>query len=341
MAQDSAQHQRFVTRVHRRMVIVHTLEVLGVILLFTTLYLSLWFLVELWMGTQQTLGVRWTAIVVALFLSFGLIGALRQRPTRLHAARKADTQLNLDDLLSTVLVTPRDGAFADAVHAMADARCATLRPGDVILNRFGLRMWGGIGLSTALMLVLLVLSSNPVQTHATASRTAPRNSMADARRADANQRNASGSGPLPENLTPDHRVEADDPRGQQDATVTSPNNGRGQKGNDQRTDSTSGTTGGAGQSSDTSNPNPLRAHGTVANNQGSEGQAAGGTGASNAASGAQGASSSIAGQPARQRHAPAWASDNWPQSQQSAEQAVRSGQVPPAYQDLVRAYFAR
>jgi hypothetical protein len=47
------------------------------------------------------------------------------------------------------------------VIATADARCRTLAANDVILNRFGGRAWGGIGLAAALVLTLGLMSANP------------------------------------------------------------------------------------------------------------------------------------------------------------------------------------
>src|SRR5688500_4692940 len=116
MAQDSARHQRFVIAVHRRMVALRLLEAAGVGLLAAALAALPPLLLLMWRGHS---GLQILAILIPLGTLCGLIWAAKHRPTRLDAAQEADRQLNLADLLTTAAMTPRDGAFANAVHLMA------------------------------------------------------------------------------------------------------------------------------------------------------------------------------------------------------------------------------
>ncbi len=94
---------------------------------------------------------------------------LRNWPTHLVAAAQADRQLRLGELLSTAIqirlgrAAPAADVLCDAVLAMADERCRTLGPSDVLLRRWGARAWGGLGLSVALLLAAAMIPLRPLR----------------------------------------------------------------------------------------------------------------------------------------------------------------------------------
>ncbi|HEV7298961.1 MAG TPA: hypothetical protein VGN72_06305 [Tepidisphaeraceae bacterium] len=113
-------------------------------------------------------------VVGATLLAGALAGVVRgiaTRPTRFETACLADRQLNLHELLSTAM-TLRDHAepWAQGVVAQADRRARSLRANDLLLQRLGARAWGGIGIATAMTLVLAALASEPAAVVAVAGR---------------------------------------------------------------------------------------------------------------------------------------------------------------------------
>lgn len=320
------------------MVALRLLEAAGVGLLAAALAAVLPLLFLMWRGQP---GLAIVYILLPLGTVCGLAWAALRRPTHLDAAQEADRQLNLADLLTTAAMTPRDGGFGDAVHLMANATCARLRPRQVILNRLGMRTWGGVGLATALAMTLALLSANPLESLAKAQSDEQTRRIASARQPGQTSAMDPRSRQLPSHIASDHRPGSEDRNlddGNPGALSKNPN---GRKGADQQTTQTDGTTGGAGRSTDATPANPLDAQAASTDRRTGDGQAAGGVGVSSGARGAAGASSNLAGHSPRTAPAPPWTADSWNNSRQAAESAVRSGHVPPAYQDLVRAYFAR
>ena len=177
--------RKFIQAVRRRMMLVRVAETIGVCCavaaaVAVALIALLW-----WRGRS---GMP-AAAVLGLGVVCGSILGLARRPTLLAAAMEADRQLGLHDLLGTALLAcTQDGAMASgwrqAVAAMAQEHCRHLRPSQIVLRRLGARAWSGIGLSTALVLTLGLLTSQPMETRAAIDAVA--NSQAsDSQSADA------------------------------------------------------------------------------------------------------------------------------------------------------------
>jgi hypothetical protein len=122
-------------------------------------------------------------IPILALLSLGIIGGIicgfGTRPTELQTAAEADRQLNLHDLLATILTMNsanfpnsfRNADWLATVAAMGEIRCANLRPRDVIAHRLGLRAWSGMGLLSALVLVCSLLATGPGNSNAAVTTT--------------------------------------------------------------------------------------------------------------------------------------------------------------------------
>src|SRR5688500_16527219 len=153
--------ERFTKRLHRRYVLLRTLERVAICVLAACLAASALIPVLLWRGQSA-----WTLTVAAMGAGVlaGLVWALKDPPSDVDAATEADRQLGLADLLATALAV-RDSADSDpwagAVLATADVRCGTLSPSTVVLHRLGGRAWAGVGLAASLVITLASLSGSP------------------------------------------------------------------------------------------------------------------------------------------------------------------------------------
>src|SRR5688572_1071645 len=331
---------RFLRAVHRRWVAVHVAETMGIGVLGGCGLALLVLPIVLWRGEPAMPVVLVTTGVAALA---GMIAGIIRRPDLMSAAVEADRQLDLADLLSTALTTRQrsaDDPWAALVVATAGARCRTLVPNAVIVNRFGGRAWGGIGLATALVLTLGLMSTDPGQ------------SVAVARVGDEH-RVADDSAPS--------RVKSASPRGTGEAQrrSRSANNdinecaerdgsadlaSSGATDQASRATSTKSDGGGAGlATSARESPSaemPLASSGAASRDD-REGEAAAG-GATSAASdpGGEGSAGSTV-MPSPSTAAPAWRSAEWRAAREQALSAVRDGKVRDEHRDLVREYFDR
>jgi hypothetical protein len=330
---------RFVRAVHRRWVLVRAAEHVGMCLLGGCV-LSLVFLpILLWRGEPA---LRIVEITMLISVAAGLVVGVVRRPDLMSAAGEADRQLDLADLLSTALATrdrsPSD-PWAAVVIAMADTRCRTLAANDVILNRFGARAWGGIGLAAALVLTLGLMSANPRPSVARAplasnesalpARIAvPKASDVQDRRARAAQSRRDG------NQRADIPVASVNENG-----ATARDNASGAS---QHSTWTPHAGGGAGLATSQTPANPLVPTLPSATNSrpGDHGDAAAGGSQTGSTAGHDEAPAglSVGNNPAT-HIAPPWQSSSWPAARSEALSAVRDGRVPDAYRDLVRAYF--
>ncbi len=339
---------RFVRAVHRRWVGVRVAESVGVGVLGGCAVALLMLPILLWRGEPALPVVLMTATMAALA---GLIAGLLRRPSLMSAASEADRQLHLADLLSTALLT-RSRAPADAwammIVAHADARCRTLSPNAVVLNRLGGRAWGGIGLMTALVLTLGLMSAGPQPWAAVA-----RGGVA----VETGRRDPSAPDAPRASLTASTRAPGETPQSRRDP------HDRREAGIDRETE---GSTSAAGPSNDDdSRPGSASEGGGAGEGLGlatspreSDGSASP-TGASPTASpthsdgvGAGGGASSVPvdqsddsapGFTAAARSGaaatPAWRGASVPVDGQQPLSGVDDRRVPDGYRDLVRAYF--
>jgi hypothetical protein len=324
--------ERFLGRVHRRYLLVRSAEVAGLGLLGGCAAGLPLTIILLWRGLPA---VPLALASLGAGVLVGLIWAMIHRPTKLVSAMEADRQLDSADLLSSAVLVHRSGdPWSHAVVAEANQWCARHSPSAVLLNRLGVRAWGGIGLATGLLMILALLPVMPspgatgqagvqfVRSEATPTQSSR---SRFSRRTPAQQE--------PEDLRPNRMAGAGE-EGRQ------PQEGQG---SGQRPgESTAGS--GAGEAhSDARNlqgpKRPERAGGGAETSN--TGRIAAGAG--NTTPGA-GSASNIPGGAAAAKSArgvPPWRSDHWPADIDRADQALRAGQIPDQYRDMIRGYFDR
>lgn len=320
----------FLRAVHRRLIVVRLMESMGGGLLIGSAAALPLVLIQLYREVPA-----WPAAILLMIIGAlgGMVFALRTWPSQLAAARLADTQLKLADLLSTtVAMQPLHGdPWVASIRAMADARCGELSPSRLILNRWGMRAWGGIGLSTALVLAISLLGSDPQPlrarpTDADAGSAAdfPQKSLEN-----SNFRDEAGN-----SSDPAHRMGSTLADGIEEFAADATSSENAQK----LRDGTPQDGGGEGKTSSARVPEtvpPAKGSGTAAEGEISSG---GGGESSNSANGIDVTPVTGSGNGAS-TDVPAWESASWPDDQQRAMQAMDDGTIPDAYRDLVREYF--
>lgn len=339
------QLDRFITAVHRRMILLRAAERLGLCLLGGCIVLFILMPILIW-RSQGTTQLALVTLGTALFA--GIAWALTSRPAKLAAAMEADRQLKLHDLLGTALLLQRTtspGEIEQTVIAQAQASCSEFSPATVVLHRLGARGWGGIGLAAALVGGLYLMSPDTSRAQASAS-TSPKswqeteleNEKANATHLVATpdmrrQREGGGSDEDPLKSDP-----ADPDQSTPAATATNTN----QAAHNDAGATQEGTGAGAAQSASKTNPAKTTDNTSGNSRTNSQGtQTAGGGGTATENGNTTGKSGSTAAPVKSHKPAPIWQSQSWPADQESARSAIRSGQVPDAYRELVRDYFER
>ncbi len=320
----------FVSALHRRAVVIRLIERVGICLATAAGVACVLTL------TAEYRGVATGPIAPMLIATAVLVGAawgLIRRPTRLEAVMQADEQLRLADLLSSAVLSSTDD-FGQAVRAMATRACTTRSPSEVMLNRFGARAWGGVGLAWAMVLVLSLLAGNGSD-----SRAGETSNAAIGRSPTA----ANGASTTLANGRPvvgGKEASSDDfshhgaPQDSQSAGTGHAAGSSGQSSN---------AAGGehASQTHSTNADQTATPHGGAPGNANdSTAQLAVGNGAGSIGVTTPGRSGeSTTARPADHAAAP-WSSDHWPADRAAALNAVQDGSVPDAYRDLVRDYFS-
>ena len=359
----SGQFDRFVRLVHRRLVVLRIVESAGGGALLAAAAMLILVPVRLHQGESAVMLV---GAALPLGAVMGLVWALFHRPGRMAAIIEADRQLGLEDLLSTAWVVKDDGmmgcwndgmkeagrlitqnsalksqhSFAHAILALAEARAAAFSPNAVILNRFGQRAWGVIGLSCALAMILAMISANPLTSRAVAdnrpSNTRPSLAHSSAQTQAGLLRPNSCNGGTPSRPDfPGARDEALDPAQHAEQAASK----AGARDPNQTLANPDGTGGGSGRSKSTPNAADLTAQGSNAQDRQGGRDAAGGGGAAASATGRDGSSGMSAGASAKGVPAAPWNSAAWPAARRQAESAVDSGAIPAGYHDIIREYF--
>ena len=156
--------ENFLTRVHRRFVITRIAEWGGLGLLAGCGVAVPLLAIAMWRGLPL---VSLAAAALGLGTAAGSFWGLVSRPTRLASAMETDRQLGWPDLLaSAYAVRKSTDPWVAAVMVDADRHCQASSPSAVLLNRFGMRAWGGIGLATALVGVLALIPTVATTTEA-------------------------------------------------------------------------------------------------------------------------------------------------------------------------------
>ena len=293
-------------------------------------------------GTVSPIDALWVAWAIAL--GIGLVVAWRRRPTLLHVAMEVDRQLDLHELLSSVLACDggkqADAPWHAALVAAADARCREITPGQIVLNRLGARSWGGIGLAMALSLVVTLMLAG----------TDPRSSITSAM-ADGHTNIGGQVNPRQESMVnssnpqrPDIEQQSQHFSGESDVTdrTTSPTATLGADAHDSNTTAAAASgAGGLGRTQENPQPPPVQ---SSTNSIGESHQtgtlAGGGAGNSIQSNGKTDAASGAAATSDRNTSAP-WESSTWSSDRAAALQATDNGSIPDAYRGMVRDYFQR
>jgi hypothetical protein len=320
----ASRFDRFVTAVHRRAVLMRVLEGFGAGIAVgagCALFVILISLRE---------GVHWLPLVFfgAFPAVMSAIAWWQRRPSRLAALIEADRQLKLDDLLSTAF-TAKDDDFGRTIRAMAERACARVSPSQVMVNRFGARAWGGVGLAWATVVVLGLLASNGTTSRAGDQAIATGNSVATrpGEVVASSAQHQAGA---------EHGV--DEPRSTGSSEVESSTAGHSTQTGSKSGDAATGSGGGQGETQ-AARVGATESHTSAGSPTSPTGEAAGGTGVGQAGTG-PGPAGGLSGGRVDRSAAP-WRSDHWSADRSAALQSVRDGRVPDGYRDLVRDYFER
>ena len=352
-----SQLDRFVSALHRRLVLVRAVETTALgaaggcvagALLIPVLYLR---------SVPALPPALWALLVGA---ATGLLWGLTRRPGRLHAAAEADRQLRLSDLLATALTVnagPRDSdrdpaarAWLGAVMSMADAACARHTPSEVILHRLHARAWGGIAVAAGLVLTVAVLTTPDPAARAATAATPVRSELSRGQQSNPTEPEAGPGLPNPsrsQGTGPQRDPEAasiaitkgpDDPTDEVSANPASPAT---------RSTSASTTTGQGGGTARSPTPaprnpqSPQTAASTRGNPPSPGGDPANGSGPATTRPTPGASPGTAGGATPPTAPTPPWQSPTWPADARAAQEAIDAGRVPDTRRDLVRDYFDR
>ena len=337
------QFEWFLRRVHRRFVMLRLAERAGLGLVGGCAVAVPLLLVVWWRGLP---GAELAILILGFGIVAGLLWGLSDLPTHMNAAMEADRQLDLADLLSSAIsIRDRRGqdGWAEAVIAAADARCRSMSAPSVILNCLGARSWGGIGLATALVLVLAMLptfatvsQANPNAAGSSVSLLpgfdSPESQHEPGRTSD---RRAPGQEAPEDGMANRIGSEPLDQSQQTDAAAAHANN----SGAAHADGGASGKGTGQSRSSahDVGPASPRAGSQTISKSN--SGRPSAGLGpATPGRSGRDESSADTAGSSPAPA-VPPWQSSHWDADAQRANDAIRSGDVPDSYRDVIRGYF--
>jgi hypothetical protein len=261
--------------------------------------------------------------LIGIGIAAGVVSGLMRRPTLMRVAMEVDRQFELHDLLSTVVAgqTRGDQAFGAVVAQQAQETCARISPNELIVRKLGGSAWGGIGITTGLVLSVAMMSSGPGVSQARVGDVDVKSvgelssrSEAVARTGNSQLRRDGAS-----DLGRDPREEGrpmDEGRQEQIARA------REERGDESRAD---GAGGAAGRSNDARSEmmKPRSADESRDADPGAE------------------TSEASVSSSQKPRAAPKWTGEHWRADRENASRDLNSGRVPDAYRDLVREYFDR
>ena len=351
MKPEPSQLDRFVSALHRRLLVVRAAEATGLGALAGCAVGLVLIPPLLWRGADAMTPALGTIGLGALT---GLAWALTRRPTWLQAAAEADRQLQLADLLGTALTvrkrsreSDRDleaGPWLQSVLAVADETCRRHTPSEVILHRLNARAWGGIAVAAALVTSLAALTTqqptaraaasgarNPAYTGNDPSRLPERAHEIDATQPGGESARSQGTGP-----------DSGEPRGAGSLPDSPPAASPSENPSKTTATGDSGAGGGTGRARTPRGDDariPLAPSSAHSNGK----QPAGGFGAAATQSSGDGAAyqGTVAAAAGGAAPAPPWKSPGWSDDARRAHEAIDAGRVPDARRDLVREYFER
>jgi hypothetical protein len=337
---------KFISAVWRRIVLVRITESIAIATAAASAA-GLALIPILWWRGQSAL-----PLALALLLLGGISGlvwGISRRPTRFQAAVEADRQLNLHDLLGTVHLLSRENAagdpWRDAIACVSDDRCRCLRPSAVVVNRLGLRAWGGVGILGALLITTGLFTARPPSVSAAApsqesSATASPQSIqsSNSPAIQSPQFDARPPGPGGNDEISNRGAEQDQP--DDSHRDSSPQSNLAQTHSAAGADSSTG--GGAAR---THSPQPpldspaIRDAGAALPQSGQATPATAGQSDSRAKT--PGDSNAVTATESANHQSPPWSSNQWSEDSAAAQAAISAGRVPDSDADLVRDYFSR
>jgi hypothetical protein len=333
---------RFISAVRRRILLVQIAESIAISIAVASA-IGLAVLPILWWRGQSAVPLAIAMLATGCF--FGLIWGISRRPSLLEAAIEADTQLNLHDLLGTVMQidkNPSTLAWQTTIAAFADNRCRTLHPSAIIVSRMGLRGWAGVGILGALLLTFALLTARPATVTAESSVLgyAPVESsppMDTIPRADDSSTSLSRP---PGPGGPDSNSSRDFPENHIDNSMA-----ESIPANNSSAPSSTGAGSSPGSGTATAKtPAPPPESPTVPNaGQPPQHSAAiaDGAGMSNSPINVAGENNSKMASPGPAKRVAPWTSATWTTDSAAATTAISAGQVPEEDTDIVRDYFRR
>jgi len=282
--------------------------------------------------------------MIALGALMGFVRGVSTRLTPQRVAMEADRQLKLSDLLATALAYRESNEpWKRLVVAQAEREARGIGAGDIILRRLGARAWGGIGVTTAIAVVLVVMAAEPLRV--TAGRPSATDSVNIATRTGSTELQAAGASasPVKQTVRPGASRDAS-----QWPSVVDPSENASTGSRVQGATASDGTGGGLAaqkpgetveQSSTISNVS--RDPQTPLTDRGAKVQAGDGRAAAGALGGNDEAvGGSVQGQ-GRSMHGSDVQMNGPSHGTFGTESRVNVQAVPDAYRDVVRAYFDR
>lgn len=336
--------RKFITAVWRRILIVRIAESIAISISVASA-VGLALIPILWWQRQSAMPLAFA--LLPLGAAAGLIWGISRRPTRFQAALEADRQLNLHDLLGTIhlLANHPSDPWRESLATISDNQCRALHPSAVIVNRLGLRSWSGVGILTALLLSIGLLTTRPINT--SAALVANENNQASPSNpkpliALENQNQPITARPPGTGGTDDISNRAADQNQPNDSPTNSstPSNP-----NESHSSAATDTSAGGGAAVTHPKQPPLEfpaITNTSANLSAHQGKSSDGPSDPRAtATGAPEDSHATTATEIVNHKSPPWTSPNWQADANAAQSAINTGQVPDSDADLVRDYFRR
>jgi hypothetical protein len=362
MAVSTPEFLRFVKAVHRRYVVCRSLERTGVGLLAGSVAALVLLPFVLWADRPP---LPLVSAALALGPGIGLLWGIFRQPSRLESAMRADRQLDLEDLLGTALTldSPNPGPWGAAVLSLANARCERLKPRDVLLRRISARAWSGIGLSATAALALGLFFGSPADSDASAPHSkasVPATNLSTLPN-DESDRPLIAMAPGAPGAAAEHEDPEDRSLGRSTPPQTGDLNPPLPAQSDPSLHKNSGTSPGSGGGSSQTKKDKDPAASQIPHPEDAAGEPRAEPAAASAPTNASGTSGGSAlpdgsktsreANPAgtvtnaargpNPRPTPPWKADAWAADVQRAHAALDAGQVPAAYQEMVRRYFDR
>ena len=327
---------RTLRRIHRRWIIIRIFERAGVSVVIAGIVALILSSILLYRGESALL---LTCVCLSLGLLCGLAVGWISRPTVFDTATEVDRQLHLADLLGTALSIRQartivaddlDAQWSETILSLAETRCATVAGEPLMLHRFGVRAWAGIGICTAIALTLGVLSMNPLVLEA---RNVPDNRHAEVV---TGQPASAPRSTRQSAIDPQLQREPESPRRSQFESPEANRSESTSSSNSTTSDSAADQTGsGTGRTDSLAKTADLTGASDSSSKNVGDSATGGGKTSDHSTSGAASQGSATDGS----LSSPPWRASDWPSAQQRADQQLHRGDIPDPYRDLVRDYF--